>query len=100
MNFTKISGNTYNLDIFYAERGPGGATFRFITNLQVNPNPPPDLVGCSDEVRDGFTDWNAFPCIAACSSSWSYPGLMNPVSVRIRAVFVLINIDLRQKSRQ
>jgi hypothetical protein len=38
--------------------------------------PPTCESGCSDGQREGFTDLNAYPCIAACAASWTVPGVV------------------------
>lgn len=39
------------------------------------PPPPPVHVGCADGEREGFLDTARYPDIAACSGSWSVPGV-------------------------
>jgi choice-of-anchor A domain-containing protein len=38
--------------------------------------PLPPTVGCADGKRDGFFDQRRYPCIAACSTKWSSPGVV------------------------
>jgi len=42
---------------------------------------PLSEAGCSDGQREGFLDQQRFPCIAACSSSWSEPGVVGKAKV-------------------
>jgi choice-of-anchor A domain-containing protein len=39
-------------------------------------NPLPPTVGCADGQREGFTDQTKYPCIAACATAWSVPGVV------------------------
>jgi len=39
------------------------------------PDAPPNVAGCADRTREGFSDSVEFPTIAACSGAWSIAGL-------------------------
>jgi hypothetical protein len=43
--------------------------------------PTADATGCSDGTREGFTDAEQYPQIAACSGGWSIPGVRTPSTV-------------------
>lgn len=38
--------------------------------------PQPPIVGCADGEREGFTDPRQYPCIAACQTKWTVPGVI------------------------
>ncbi|MHB8420223.1 MAG: choice-of-anchor D domain-containing protein [Myxococcales bacterium] len=94
---TVSPGSSATLSVSFAplSEGPQSATLTLTTDAAGSPTidvalsgtgvapaagvpdggPPQNPAGCADGTREGFTDLQSYPAIAACSGAWSVPGL-------------------------